>query len=218
MGGLSDYFGAILKRVFGDKNKSTEQGLTSTPGGISGNISKTMNDIPMYSGPVIPAFDPRMTDYTPPSQTTPSPAPQRPLQQRIESGLSKFSNPPPPIATMSSQLAQAGQGLPDQLLPAILSLMETGGMQEGKTLTPNNPYNIGPGVNYSDPSIAILGGGDQNQLGLSGLLRPTGLYSDYLQSGDLSQFFNRFTPPSDPRNPSTEELVNRYNLLKALFE
>lgn len=138
--------------------------------------------------------------------------------ENVMRGFKRFSNPPPPAATLSAQLAEAGQDLPDPFLPAILTLMETGGLHPNKTATPNNLFNVGPSINYPTPEASILGGGERNQLGLKGLLRPGGLYDDYLQSGNLADFFNHFTPPGEEYgNPSMEELMDRYNSLRSLF-
>ena len=150
-----------------------------------------------------------------------SPTRQRVTQQQIEAGLNRFKQPAPPIATLSAQLAEAGNRLPanaDPLLPTILALMESRGLLDPKPAAASNPYNImAPNlVDYQDPSVAILG--NDQKLGLSGLLRQGGLYQDYLDSGDLSLFFNRFTPSSDPLNPSNNELIQRYNTLSELFQ
>ncbi len=147
--------------------------------------------------------------------STPTPT-QNPLQQQIERGISKYDQTMP-IATLSAPLAKVGQGLPDSLLPVILALMESGG---GRNITSgaNNLYNISPGqgITYPDLATAILGGGQRNQLGLKGVLEKN--YPDYLRSGNLTDFFSRFTPESDLRNPSIEESIKRYNLLRTLFE
>ena len=175
--------------------------------------------------------------FTPPPTPTPTPRMPQPtatptptvlptfddrdptgLQRQIEQGLPKAGFGDAPISTLTAQLAQAGSQLPrnvDPLLPTIIALMETGG---GQNLSAqNNLFNIGPGINYPDPAVSILGGGPQNQLGLSGVLREGGIYDDFLQSGDLLDFFNRFTPSSDPLNPSQEELIRRYEILRSHF-
>lgn len=155
-------------------------------------------------------------------QPSPQPSPQPQSQgaispEQLQTGFNRFSNPPPPIAQYAPQLAQAGQGLPDPLLPAVIALMETGGLDPNKTATPNNAYNLGPGFAYPDPATSIVGGGPNNQKGLEGVLKG-GLYDDYLQSGDLADFFNKFTPPGQEYgNPSMEELIQRYMLIRELF-
>lgn len=149
------------------------------------------------------------------SQPTPAPTPNYP--QIITQGMQRFlPDNPPPAATMGAQLAQAGRGLPDPLLPAIVALMESGG---GANMKGNNMFNIGPGVSYPDLQTAIIGGGPDNQRGMQGLLRPGGLYDTYRNSGRLEDFFNTFTPPGPEHgNPSMEELIQRYNALKLLFQ
>lgn len=154
-----------------------------------------------------------------------SPVPDNPMSQynpqeqaatRISQGMQKFSPDTVPMATMSSELSQAGQGLPDELLPAIIGLMESGGGQHMKN---NNPYNIGPGIKYPDLRTSIIGGGDKNQKGLKGLLREGGPYQKYRDSGKLEDFFNTFTPPGiENGNPSMEELISRYKKLRLLFQ
>lgn len=153
--------------------------------------------------------------------TTPSPSPSAMPSpggtispELLSKGFNQFSNPTPPISAYAPQLAQAGQNLPDPLLPAVMSLMETGGMQH--MASGNNPFNIGPGISYPSPDVAILGGGPNNQQGLAGILK-SGIYNDYIKSGNLEDFFKHFTPPGGD-NPSMEELLNRYMTLRSLFE
>lgn len=136
------------------------------------------------------------------------------LLESIQKGLLDYGSPP--VATQAAALAEAGRGLPDPYLPAILSLIETGG---GRKITrgSNNLFNILPtraGVDYPDYKTAILGGGSQK--GLRGLLRKGGLYQDYLDSGNLSDFFTRYSPPSE--NASIEDQLSRYQELRSLFE
>lgn len=200
---LSDYLGSLMTRLFGSKNSLYQKDPSS---GTFVAVEQGNTGIPKAPNISIPKPAP-----------TPQPTPA-PLQQTIDQGLQKFSVPPPPVATLSGQLAQAGQQLPDPLLPTILSLMETGGLNPNQTQTPNNMFNIGPGINYANPETAILGGGPSNQLGLQGILRPGGIYQDYLDSGNLLDFFRHFTPSSDPRNPSQDQLVERYNMLRSLFQ
>lgn len=145
------------------------------------------------------------------------------LEETIRTGLQSSPFSASPLSTMSAQLAQAGSQLPktvDPLLPTIVALMESRGLLDPKPRLANNPYNIMTGglVNYPSPEVAILGGGPRNQLGLLGLLREGGLYQDFRESGNLADFFRRFTPRSDPLNPSTEELLARYQSLRELFD
>lgn len=150
----------------------------------------------------------------------PKPKQLPPLKQTIDKGLQSYSpNQPVPVATLSGDLAQAGNTLQSQhpnvdpLLPVILAIMESGG---GRNLTsPNNLYNIGPGVSYPSPDVSILGGGQDNQRGLLGVLTG-GLYNDYLNSGNLADFFNRFTPQGNG-NPTLAELLARYQQIRSNF-
>lgn len=154
---------------------------------------------------------------TPIPDQQPHQAPQQPsMRDRISSGLSKYQQDIP-VATLSGELAQAGEGLPDPFLPVIMSLMETHGGE--KMATPNNLFNIGPGITYDDPITAILGGGARDQKGLKGLLREGGPYQQYRDTGNLEDFFSRFTPPGEAYgNPSMEELLQRYAALRSYFE
>ncbi len=145
---------------------------------------------------------------------TPTPAPS--MSDRIRSGLLKYQADIP-AATLSSELAQAGMGLPDPFLPAVMTLMETRGGQD--MATPNNLFNIGPGIEYDDPRTSIIGGGERNQKGFEGIMREGGLYQPYRDSGRLEDFFSVFTPPGEQYgNPSMEELLKRYQLLRAYFQ
>lgn len=206
--------------------KSYFGGNTRTPGEKTGGLSEFFKRFSAENN----GFQVKDPATQPESYPTPSPSPspsQSPqptdLQTQIESGLSRFgerAGQVPPIATQSAQLAQAGSQLPDTIspfFPTILSLMESRGLLDEAPAQNSNPYNImAPDlVNYQDPSQAILGGG--GKLGLSGLLREGGLYQDFRDTGDLNTFFNRYTPPSDPLNPSNQELVDRYNTLLELF-
>ena len=152
---------------------------------------------------------------------TPSPSPKPSLDNlsdRISRGLANSAFKDAPIATLSSSLADAGENLPDPFLPTIMALMESRGLQDQKPKQAANPYNIlnnGQPVDYEgNPSLAISGGTDSQGVkrrGFKGIMRKGGIYDDYLQSGNLSNFFSKFTPESDPLNPSNKELVERYN-------
>lgn len=170
--------------------------------------------------------DIRMRFDAPTPTPTPMQAPTMPQEDQynggsidpsvIAQGFQKFSATPPPVASMSSEIASAGEGLPDELLPAILALMETGG---GKHMaSKNNPYNLGPGIEYPDLKTAIVGGGPRDQKGFKGVIHG-GLYDKYKESGKLEDFFNTFTPPGPEHgNPSMEELIQRYHSLRSLFQ
>jgi len=157
---------------------------------------------------------------TPSPTPTPTPTPTN-FQQLIETGLKSFPGNPP-MATLSGELSQAGQGLggkADPLLPTIIGLMESRGLLNPQPAAAANPFNImqnGVPVDYGGkPADAIIGGNGHQ--GLAGIMKPGGIYNDYLQSGNLGDFFSHFTPPSDPRNPSQEELIQRYNDLKQQY-
>lgn len=152
-----------------------------------------------------PAPTPPQTP-TPMPTPTPTPTPMgTPGQEVFTRGFEGYGSP---LATASGQFAQsaAQNPLPDPLLPAIIALMESSG---GRNQTfANNPFNWGMQP-MPDLNTAI----DRIYSGIGGR---TPYYEDYLQSGDLSDFFNVYTPPS-PANPPLEELINRYNLLRELF-
>lgn len=145
----------------------------------------------------------------------------QPLQKNIQQGIQNFS-PNSPLATMSGQLAQAGQMLPPTVspyLPTILAMMESGGGVNQAAL--NNPYGIRgiqdgrqQFINYPDPTTAILGGGGQQ--GLMGTLLNSGIYNNFLNSGNMGDFFNSWTPQGGG-NPSLADLLLRYNSLMGLF-
>lgn len=154
------------------------------------------------------------------SAPTPTPTPvipqnRRELADRIKKGLMKYDSTMP-VATMSSQLAEAGEGLPDPLLPAIMSLVETHG---GRDITrgQNNIYNMLPtraGISYPDLQRAILGGNGQK--GFRGVVTG-GLYNDYLESGNLHDFFDTYSPASE--NASLSDQEKRYrSILEQYFQ
>lgn len=174
---------------------------------------------------------------SPSPSPSPSPTPQgstlgaqynpSDLEKAISSGLASSNFANAPISTLSAQLANAGSrmtGKGDPYLPTIIALMESRGLLDPKPQAAANPYNIMLGghlVNYEgNPGLAIQGGQDTrgvNRKGFAGILRPGGPYSDYLQSGNLKDFFAHFTPASDPLNPSPDELVSRYQNLRQMF-
>ncbi len=173
------------------------------------------------AAPVVPTTTPVAT---PPSNLAD-------LTKQIQNGFSNWSGgTPPPIATQSANLATAGQGLPDPLLPAIMTLIESRGMQDATPKANANPYNIFyPGTQNSvdyqgNPDTAILGGttpsGDK-KAGFIGSLKG-GIYNDYLKSGNLADFFSHYSPPSDvaggdPNNPTMQDLLDRYASLRSNF-
>lgn len=205
-----------LKSFFGGTTRTAKEKVGDLSSFFQ-NFSQRNNGVQIKDTATQPSPSPTIQQ-----QPSPTPRPDNSgLQQQIESGLNRFSSPPPPIATLSAQLAQAGQQLPptvNPLLPTILALMESRGLQDPRPAASSNPYNImAPDlVQYQDPGQAILGG--NGKLGLMGLLREGGLYQDFRNTGDISTFFNRFTPASDPLNPSNDQLVERYNTLLQLFQ
>lgn len=145
---------------------------------------------------------------------TPTPTPH-PLQGAIEKALNEYRGGVP-IATMAAQLAQAGEGLPDPLMPAIMPLIETAG-GEAITRGNNNLYNMLPteaGVNYPDYETAILGGGPDEQKGFVGTIKG-GKYDDYLESGDLADFFDTFSPSHE--NAAIADQITRYNSIRKQY-
>lgn len=114
-----------------------------------------------------------------------------------------------PLATMSAEMAQAGEEnpLPDPYLPATMNLMETSGSKN--MAQENNYFNWGSKAK-PDINTAINGI-------YQGVANPDGLYKDYLQSGQLSDFFKTYTPSIDPNNPNQEELIKRYTSLRKYF-
>lgn len=220
MPNLLDKISSQLKSFFGGTTRTAQEKVGGL-GSFFQNFSQRNNGAQIKDT----ATQPSPTPTVQPSSTpmpSPSPRPgQEQLQQQIQAGLSRFSEPAPPIASLSAELAQAGAQLPptvDPFLPTILALMESRGLLDQRPAESANPYNImAPSlVQYQDPGQAILGG--DGKLGLMGLLREGGLYQDFRDTGDLSTFFNRFTPASDPLNPSNDELVSRYNTLLQLFQ
>lgn len=142
---------------------------------------------------------------------TPLPANLADIAKVIQHGLTAYGSPP--VTQSSDALATAGQGLPDPYLPAIISLIESGG---GKNVTrgDNNIYNMNAnqgGVVYPDINTAILGG-DGHQ-GFKGIVNK--MYQDYINSGNVGDFFNKYSPPSENAPLNTQ--VDRYNSIKKQY-
>jgi hypothetical protein len=134
------------------------------------------------------------------------------LTSMIQQGMQKY-NPNAPVATEAAQLAQVGQNLPDQFAPAVLSLKESSG---GTHLSaPNNLFNLGPGIAYPNTQTSIIGG--NGKLGLQGVLQsPT--YDDYMQSGDLRDLFQHFTPATPGSgNAGYDQQIDTYHQLRSNF-
>lgn len=133
-----------------------------------------------------------------------------------------------PVASQSGLFARVASALPpkiDPLLPAIISLMETGGGTNNVGM--NNPFNIRGTqggdqqfINYPSLETALLGGqnGPDYSQGLVGTLNNSPYYDKFRSSGDLADFFNTYTPfGAGYGNPTMEELLSRYNSLRSLF-
>ena len=149
-----------------------------------------------------------------PRGEAPSPTPTpNPMIAGLEKGFadyglkSGFENP---LATMSAQMAQAQEEnpLPDPYLPATMSLMETSGGKHMKYK--NNPFNYGGDKPDLNTAIQRINEGIGNT-------SDTGLYKDYLNSGDMQDFFKTYTPSADPANPNYDELMKRYTQLRGYF-
>lgn len=148
---------------------------------------------------------------------TPTAKPTPDVQQiagMIKAGLEAYSTKSGyenPLATMSAEMAQGAvdNNLPDPYLPATMNLMETGGSKH--MASDNNYFNYGanakPDINTAIERI-------NSGIGNTG---EKGLYKDYLQSGEMSDFFKRYTPSADPRNPNYDELMKRYTQLRGYF-
>lgn len=138
------------------------------------------------------------------------------LEGVIRKAMQAYGNPP--VATLSGELAQAGQGLPDPLLPAIVSLKESSG---GKHLThPNNFVNIldPRGADYSSPAANLIDNPGDNRFSFSELMKQPA-YAQYRDSGNLADFFSKYTPDHDRNgnrnsNATIADQIKMYNQLK----
>lgn len=137
---------------------------------------------------------------------TPTPTPQpRPSTQDFRAGFEEYGSP---LATASGQFANAAQqySLPDPYLPAVLALLETSGGLNQRFA--NNPFNWGmqdmPSLDYAIDRI------------YSGIGGRMPYYQNYLQSGNIADFLPVYTPPGGA-NPELDELIARYEALRALF-
>lgn len=157
------------------------------------------------------------------AQTQGKPAPisqtRAQILKNIQKGFERYGNPP--IATMAAELAAVGEEVMQRggnpYLPAALTLKETSGLKHVPAQRINNPVGIGPGISYPDLEVAIMGGGPQNQQGLRGVLTSP-YYDDYYASGDLVDFFKRYTPQESHNNPTYEEQIRLMNTLLDLFQ
>lgn len=148
------------------------------------------------------------------SETTPTATPTpNPMIEALQKGFADYglkSGMENPLATASAYMAQKAQEnpLPDPYLPAVMNLMETGGSKH--MAQPNNYFNWG-----TNPKPDINTAIDRIYEGVS---NPEGKYADYIKSGNLADFFRVYTPSSDPRNPTQDELIKRYTQLRKYFE
>lgn len=186
--------------------------------------SRTLN-FRLDKSPKAPDIHPIINAASKPQQPTPAPTGVQP--QDINAGFANFG-PNVPVATASSEFAQAGNQLPpniDSLLPAIIALMETGG--GAKQVGANNPFNIRgiqdgntQFIDYPDLKTALLGGdnGGVNSQGFVGQITNNPNFSTFRDTGNIADFFNTYTPPGAANgNPSLEDLVARYKAIEALF-
>lgn len=137
---------------------------------------------------------------------TPTPTP--PPAQAFEQGFNAYGNIP--LTDYANEFQQAAQNspLPDPYLPAVLGIMETSGGQNMKYA--NNPFNWGMQDMESIPYVI-----DRIYSGIGGRMP---YYKNYLESGNLEDFFNSYTPPGPEHgNPSMEELLQRYQKIRDLF-
>jgi hypothetical protein len=151
-----------------------------------------------------------------PTHAAPHTSPSN-LQQIIENAYQQY-NPTAPLATLSAELADAGQGWPDPYLPAIIGMKESSG---GAHQTyPNNPLNILQPGRYDYPTIqSNINGGPGDERYSFKELQNTSPYADYLQSGDIADFFKSYTPDRDRAgnrnsNAPINEQVAMYNMMR----
>lgn len=145
----------------------------------------------------------------------------------ISQGFSRFGGDVP-ISSAAKAFVQAGEELPDNIdpyLPAVISLMETGGGRHN--VGDYNAFNISGTQNgkrgfvgYPDYETAILGGpnGDVESSGFVGLISEGSPYAKFRETGRLDDFFRSYTPPGEQYgNPSMEQLLDRYARIRRLF-
>ena len=163
--------------------------------------------------------------FVPTPMPTPTPTPKwYPLEQNISKGYKEYQNrynlDEVPIATKAPELARLGYEIEqrggDPYLPAALAIKETGGLNYEPAKRINNPFGLGPHVSYPNLDVSILGGGPDNQKGLRGVLFGK-RYRLYFDSGDLLDFFKKYTPTTDERNPSYEKQIRQMNTYLDFF-
>lgn len=154
------------------------------------------------------------TDKVEGEAPTATPTPQKDneaIAEAIAAGLKAYgvnSGYENPLATASARMADQAveNNLPDPYMPAAMNIMETGGSKY--MAQPNNYFNWGTNAK-PDINTAI----DRMIQGV-GNTGDTGLYKDYLQSGDMADFFKHYTPETDPNNPALDTLLNRYTNIR----
>lgn len=208
------------------------------PFSFLGNLG---NSILSYLSPSVARADnvfettlPKQMPYALGSSPTPRisvpsqpPSPALPNAQSFTNGFNQFGSNVP-VAQNPQMFADAAQRLPakvDPLLPAIISLMETGGGQNLSAA--NNPFNIRGTqggqtqfINYPSLETALLGGqnGPDTSGGLVGLINNSPYYENFRNTGNLSDFFNVYTPPGEAYgNPTMDDLLRRYLSIRSLF-
>lgn len=146
------------------------------------------------------------------------------IKQNLDKGFKKYGSPP--IATMSAALAEVGHEVAQRggnpYLPAALTIKETSGLKHAPAQKINNPAGIGPGISYPNLDIAIRGGGTGGvngapQKGLRGVLQNP-VYDEYYKTGNLVDFFKRYTPQESHNNPSYAKQIQLTNEILSLFE
>jgi hypothetical protein len=135
-------------------------------------------------------------------QATPTPTPppkEIHLNEQIKQGIENYA-PDSPLIDYADQLAEVGEGLPHKTLPGALAIKESSALRDipgnEKMREFNNPFGIKPPgglAQYPDIATSIVGGGPNDQQGLKGVLG-SGAYDDYLESGELEDFLNVYTP------------------------
>ena len=207
---------STLENIWGNKTSAAEPLTVSKP-------VPDVNNAPAMAAETQQHFNPGEVMGTSASMPSPTPYP-RITAEEILAGLAARGNQNVPIAQAAPQLAELGNSLPGNIDPffaAALALRESGGgLTSG--VEENNPYGImtwDPNGNrtlasYPDLATATLGGGPNDQMGLRGTLNG-GLYNDFLQSGNLSDFFNTYSPAGE--NASTDEQIALFRELLNYF-
>jgi hypothetical protein len=145
--------------------------------------------------------------------------------QNLHGLLSQNRGKDLPILQNLTSLINAGNQLPsnmDPLLPIILAIRETQGGRYNKGQ--NNPYNIRGEqygttkfIDYPNLKTATFGGynphSNVESQGLLGLLTKNDIYSNFRNTGNLSDLFARYSPTSD-NNGSLDQQVENYNWIR----